>query len=164
MTLQRRIEDYVGKTDDVKALDVWLTVGARRVISAIPADLLQPFTRLTIIPSSGIDVTVRRILGKPIVSGFPASMVSFQNFMKRDMPASMYYPSKLAPIYIVNDNYLKVYPWDRGGQNYVYAIAFPEVSHADETVSTLPTELTHAVVLYASFNALLRGINNTAAS
>lgn len=65
---------------------------------------------------------------------------------------SIYYAGANSPVYYIENAVLSVLPEPTANQNAKISIVLPDtsVSHSDSTISNFPSELYHAVVLYAS--------------
>jgi len=69
---------------------------------------------------------------------------------------SIYYASVNSPVYYIENAVLSVLPEPTANQNAKISIVLPDssVAHSDSTISNFPSELYHAVVLYAAAQLL----------
>jgi len=65
---------------------------------------------------------------------------------------SIYYASVNSPVYYIDNAVLNVLPVPTANQNAKISMVLPDtsVAHSDSTISNFPSELYHAVVLYAA--------------
>jgi len=153
-TFKIRVEDIIGSVGDDTALADWLTEGARRVILYLPESKLEnyPTTALT---DSGTGVSIATY--RPIrahKSGYGARRIDAGLKTQAGLSGSIHYATTVDPVWYIELSKAFVLP--SGGS--VIALAFPTISHTDETAIAFPTEHENAVVLYAAIRGRLRQI------
>ena len=160
MTLQERIENYIGLVQDVRALDGWITTAIRKIYALVPLRFLERITSPVTVPYSGLDVTKFR-LASVVCAGVPMVQIPL-SFKARAMdPRSIHYASRKEPVFYVENGRLKVLPQEMCLSSTAYVVMFPAASHLSESLGAyVHEEVEHAVVLWVAVHARMRQLNN----
>ena len=168
-TFKNQVDALTGfaSTED-NALSDWLTAGAREVLEILPPEKLERVATNDSFTNS-IDVEGKRILSVVRKDNNHSSKI----FMPcRNLPSSMMgrvndlnymeAATESDPAYIIHGDVLNTYPGSNASNDsrVVCIDSSITVAHGDSAISNYPDEAEHAVVLYASRNALQRLMNN----
>jgi len=162
-TFQSRIEDYVGTQTDTIALTQWLTDSARKLVDLMPDNKASVYTSQVAV-SSGLAVYSYRVI---LVSAGSYGARQVEPFYEAQvqLSGSLHQATVRDPVYIINKQYLKVYPASVTG--YAMAIAYPTVGYSDSTISVLPQQLIDAMIFDVASRCRVQQANdviNTALS
>ena len=159
-SFRRRVESYVGATDDLVFLDEVLTQEARQLVRILPVRMLTHQASLQKVGSldafSALDKRVLwvergNILCKELPPGNRKSAVT---------ATSYHFATELSPAWSY-EHHNTVYPRNVGiypvpgalgssTEGVIFYLGYPEVSHGDKDIAELPEEAWKLVVLAAS--------------
>jgi len=158
-----------GSTED-DALSDWLTAGARAVLNILPFNKLEriatntSFTNSVDVEGKKIISVVRRDNNHSSKAFMPCRKLSSALMGRVSDSSYMEAASESDPAYIIQGDVLNTYPGsNQSNDSRVVSIDTSiTVAHGDGAsgISNFPDEAEHAVVLYASRNALQRLMNN----
>jgi len=158
-----------GSTED-DALSDWLTAGARAVLNILPFNKLEriatntSFTNSVDVEGKKIISVVRRDNNHSSKAFMPCRKLSSALMGRVSDSSYMEAASESDPAYIIQGDVLNTYPGsNQSNDSRVVSIDTSiTVAHGDGVsgISNFPEEAEHAVVLYASRNALQRLMNN----
>ena len=169
-TFKNRVDALTGfgSTED-NALSDWLTAGARAVLNVLP------FNKLERVASNENFTNSLDVEGKKILSVLRKDANNSNRYMscRKLLPTQMgtvhdssymEYATTSDPAYILHNDVLNTFPESVASNDSraVYINSAITVAHGDGAsgISNFPDEAEHAVVLYASRNALQRLMNN----
>jgi hypothetical protein len=144
-TFKTRVQQLSGTTSSDELLSDWLTAGARVLSNLIPDSELHRYISSTNVTEAGTTIT-DGIIYTVTKDGYTARKVDVNNLYGLTRRDSLYYPSSKTPVYSLIGKTLKVFP--EGGQ--VWMLPLYVVLHSDSAIANFPTQLEHAVVLFAS--------------
>jgi len=144
-TFKARVEQLSGTAPSDDILSDWLTAGARILSNFIPDGELVRYISSTNVLEAGTTIT-DGIIYSVTKDGYTARKVDVNQAYGLTRRDSLYYPSAKTPVYSLIGKNLKVFP--DGGQ--VWMLPLYTVLHNDSTIQNFPTQLEHAVVLFAS--------------
>ncbi len=153
-TFQVRIEDYVTSAADTAAMTDYLTSGAAVIVDKLPLEKALINATTVTDTGSGIAITGNRFVkahknnyNAPLIDSGLAAQVA-------DILSVFYATAKSPKAYILGTE-LFVLPG--GGTGIV--VPYPTVAYGDTSITSFPSELVEAVVLYAAIKSLHQIMN-----
>jgi hypothetical protein len=155
MALKDLVEDYTGTVTDTTSLDNLLTQGARMLVDILPLNKAELFTTDINVTVSGADLSAYRFM-RAHKSGYGAVRISADNKARAADVNSLYYATNRSPVHYIENGKLYILP---GGGTGV-GIAYPTVTYNNTSIGSFPSELQHAVILYAAEHVLIQRMND----
>jgi len=160
-TLLARIEDYVGTQTDTAAIDEWILAACRWLITFIPEEEAAQHATSTTITNGSTSISNKRLLDV-IRNGYRAIKAAPWMVGALADSGSIWSASSRSPRYIITDGgKITIYPTTGSPTITVLSLDTPSPTNASTSISTFPTSLEHAVVLYAAIQARLKQLETT---
>jgi hypothetical protein len=156
-TLHQRVEDYIGTFSDTEAVDNWLTESAAMILRRLPETEARLYATEADVLDAGISLTQKLPLYATRDSR-GCIMTGGENEGRVADPASFFYATSWAPVAIINNNLLKIYP--SGGTKKLTAIIYPTVGGASTTVPNIPSWGEGVCILYSAIRARQKQITD----
>ena len=175
-SIKTQVGDLTGfaSTDD-NALQDWCDAGAKEIINVLPPELKEKCMTETTLDNSSPTMDLDGVGKILYVSRLSADSGGYRVSCRKvpsmyagltsDSSSLLYFGTVADPVYWVQSTsdaaILNVYPSPEATQTArVYHIAYPAVNMASSEIGNFPDEAQYLVVLYASYKALQRKMND----
>lgn len=155
LTLQDKVQDYVGTVSDTSALTEWLSSGIRLLVNIIPEKHIYKYSAEEPVTTAGLDISSKRLV-RAHKNDYGCRFIEPRYKAQVQNSGSLHYAISTDPVAILDNKKIYVYP--NGGT--AVTVSYPTVLFSTETpISNFPLELEDALVIGTALKVLYNRVN-----